>query len=303
MLLEIENALYKRIHEAVGQSAVVHRLAEDIDSSGAVIENTNIVVSFSSASTNNPNKGAYIPTVRNRQIYFKVTILQKQSQRVGHSFALPLLDIIADYITGWVPCIKGLKFQTGFELQGERFTQITEASQYIYEQNYSIEVLIPDGRMVSSICAATEPLNLCDYIPSKRCLVTNAGDSTSLAVWRIKTGEDTYEEYIVVDEKNCPPNGELSWVCDLETQGKATFRFIPFSAYYNDPRTGELKFDEEKVVTGELMHFIPCLKNPPPTKFKVYTNLWLNSINKVGERKDPKYYSIVPTNLDIFNNE
>lgn len=301
MLLEVENELYKKIHESVGQSAVVHRLAESMEDSGAVIENTNIVVSFASSSTNNPHKGAYIPTVRNRQLTYKVTIVQKQSQRSGHSFALPLLDLLADSITGWVPCLKGLKFQTGFELLSERFIQITEASQYIYEQNYQIEVLVPDGRIVSSICAATEPLNLCDYIPARRCLVTKEGLRTSLALWRIKTGVDTYDEYIVIDEKNCPPEGDLEYVCDPTQDGKATFKFIPFSAYYNDPKTGELKIKYEMIVSGTLENFIPCLREPPNVRFKVFVNLWLNSPNKVGERKDPRFYSLVPSNLDIFD--
>lgn len=301
MLLEIENELYKRIHEAVGQSAVVHRLAESIEDSGSVIENTNVVVSFAGSSTNNPNKGAYIPTVRNRQLSYKVTILQKQSQRLGHSFALPLLDLLADSVTGWVPCIKGLKFQTGFELLNERFIQITEASQYIYEQNYQIEVLVPDGRMVSSICAASDPLNLCDYVPSRRCLVTPAGLRTSLAIWQIKTGIDTYKEYIILDPANCPPEGELTYVCDPTVDGRATYTYIPYTAYYNDPHTGELKVNEDMIATGTLDNFVPCLREPPIIQFKVLTNLWLNSPNKVGERKDLKHYSLVPSSLDIFD--
>ena len=36
MLLEIENQLHKRVHQTLGQSAVVMRLAEEIDESGRV---------------------------------------------------------------------------------------------------------------------------------------------------------------------------------------------------------------------------------------------------------------------------
>lgn len=301
MLLEIENELYKKVHEAVGQSAVVHRLAENLESSGAVIENTNIVISFSGSNINNPNKGAYVPTVRNRQIFYKITIVQKQSQRVGHSFALPILDVIADYVTGWVPCIKGLKFQTGFELTSERFIQITEASQYIYEQSYTIEVLIPDGRMVSSICAASDPLNLCEYIPSKKCLVTKTGKKTPIALWKIRTGLNSYEEFIVFDEIQCPSQGDFSYECDPLIDGQANYRFVPFEAYYYDFDTLEVKVDETKVITGVLNKFHPCLKNKPG--YKVFTNLWRNTPGKLGERVDPRFSSIIPSNLDVFYND
>ena len=107
MLLEIENQLYKRIHESIGQSAVVMKLAEEIDKSGNVAEQTMVVVSFTSANTSNPYEGAYVPTVRNRQLNYTVTVVQKQTQRIGHSFALPVLDVIADAVTGWVPEICG----------------------------------------------------------------------------------------------------------------------------------------------------------------------------------------------------
>ena len=46
------------------------------------------------------------------------------------AFALPLLDLIADAVTGWVPEVPGLEFATGFELDNERFVQVTEASQF-----------------------------------------------------------------------------------------------------------------------------------------------------------------------------
>lgn len=302
MLLEIENALYVKVHECVGRSAIVHRLAEALDDSGAVVENTNIIVSFSGSSTNNPHKGAYIPTVRNRILSFKITIVQKQSQRSGHSFALPLLDLIADNVTGWVPCLKEYKFQTGFELVSERFTQITEASQYIYEQNYQIEVLIADGRMVSSICAATDCIALKDYIPDKRCLLTKDGLRVGLAIWKIRIDVDTYEEYIVIDEKNCPAQGELTYICDPVVDGRATFEFYPYTAYSVDPRTGETVLDESQKVVGTLENFVPCLKEPPIISYKVKVNLWLNSANHIGERVNPRHFSIVPNSLSIFEN-
>jgi hypothetical protein len=61
MLLEIENQLYRRVHNTIGQSAVVMRLAEELDASGKVAEQTMVIVSFVSGNTNNPNGGgAYL---------------------------------------------------------------------------------------------------------------------------------------------------------------------------------------------------------------------------------------------------
>jgi hypothetical protein len=297
MLLEIENELYRRVHEAVGETAVVVRLAEDLESSGSVAENTNIVVSFSGSSTDNPHKGAYIPTVRRRSLNYNIIIVQKQSQRQGHSFALPILDVIADYVTGWVPCIKGLQFQTGFELTNERFMQITEASQYVYEQSFTIEVLIPDGRMVSSACAISEPLCLCDYMPTRTCLLTQDGLTTSLAIWTIRKSQDEYEDVVTIDPDNCAPDGELSYTCNPDVDGAATYTFVPASARIYNQDTGLEEIDESKIVTGTLTSFMPCMKKPPCPRLRVYVNLWINSIGKIKERSNPRYSHIVVENL------
>jgi hypothetical protein len=70
MLLEIENQLHRRVHKALGQSAIVLRLAEELDESGRVSEQTMIIVSYANEGSNNSNKGAYIPTVRTRSISY-----------------------------------------------------------------------------------------------------------------------------------------------------------------------------------------------------------------------------------------
>lgn len=81
MLLEIENQLHRRVHSTLGQSAVVLRLAEELDQSGRVAEQAMVIVSFTGADTTNPNKGAYIPTVRTRTLTYTLTLVQKQTQR------------------------------------------------------------------------------------------------------------------------------------------------------------------------------------------------------------------------------
>jgi hypothetical protein len=286
MLLEIENQLHKRVHGTLGQSAVVIRLAEELDDSGRVAEQAMIIVSFSSSSTNNPHKGAYIPTVRNRKLSYTITLIQKQTQREGHSFSLPILDLIADAVTGWVPEVPGLEFQTGFELENERFVQVTEASQFIYEQTYAIEVLVADGRFYSQPCAAFDPISIEDFLPKRKCLLSPEQRLTGLAVWRRVVNTEYTEEYIVEDSR-CPReiSDILELNCGAGLDGSATYRFIPRYAYSMDSN-GERVVDESKVTSGTLQKVWKCYKNnvdpyPDWFKLKIDSGLWRNEAGTV----------------------
>jgi hypothetical protein len=286
MLLEIENQLHKRVHSALGQSAVVLRLAEELDKSGRVAEQAMIIVSFVGAGTNNPNKGAYIPTVRTRKINYSLTLVYKQAQREGHSFCLPILDLLADSVTGWVPEVPGLEFQTGFELEDEKFVQVTkEAAQFIYEQSYSIEVLIADGRFYSQPCAAFDSIQVEDFLPKRKCLVTPDNRQTGLAVWRRLIGVDQTQTYVVEDTR-CGRNvgDNLSINCTNPGDGTATYVFVPITAIKTD---GTL--DNTKVTSGTLSNVWKCTKEgikdgkniPPWFKLNVEMGLWRNSIGTV----------------------
>jgi hypothetical protein len=290
MLLEIENQLHRRVHNALGQSAVVIRLAEEIDESGRVAEQAMIIVSWAAGSTTNPNKGAYIPTVRNRKLNYTITLVQKQTQREGHSFSLPILDLIADSVTGWVPEVPGLEFQTGFELGPERFVQVTEASQFIYEQTYSIEVLIPDGRFYSQPCAAFDPISVEDFLPKRKCLFTPDQKGTGLAVWRRVINSDTTEEYVVEDprcEREISDNLEIT--CNEAFDGSATYVFTPRAALSFD-ENGDRVIDEDRIVTGTLSKVWKCYRDrtqpyPPWFKLNIDSSLWRNSVDTVPNTK------------------
>lgn len=286
MLLEIENQLHKRVHQTLGQSAVVMRLAEELDESGRVAEQTMIIISYSSENTQNPGKGAYIPTIRNRSLNYSITIIQKQVQREGHSFALPLMDLIYDAVTGWVPEVPGLEFQTGFEPGAGRFVQVTEASQFIYEMNFTVEVLLSDGRFYSQPCAAFDPINIEDFLPQRSCLLTADGKNTGLAIWRRKIGIDTTQEYIVEDAR-CDKeiSDTLNVVCNSQLDGTATYRFVPRVATRIGDN-GQIVVDESKVTTGILQKVWKCYKDqvdpyPPWFKLNIDSGLWRNTIGTV----------------------
>jgi hypothetical protein len=281
MLLEIENGLCRRVHEALGQSAVVLRLAESLDESGRVAEQAMIIVSFTSANTTNPYKGAYIPTVRNRRITYTLTLVQKQVQREGHSFCLPILDLLADSVTGWVPEISGLEFQSGFELESEKFIQVTkEASQFIYEQTYSIDVSIADSRFYSQPCAAFDPIKVSDFLPVRKCLVTADNRQTGLATWRRLTGPGVEQKYVVEDSRCGRAVGDqLQWECT--GPGTANYVFIPSTAINPDGTV-----DNSKVTGGVLSNFWKCTPEgidsgsdyPDWFKLNIDSGLWRNQI-------------------------
>lgn len=290
MLLEIENQLHKRVHSALGQSAVVLRLAEELDESGRVSEQTMIIVSYANESSSNSNKGAYIPTVRTRALSYSITIVQKQVQREGHSFALPLMDLIYDAVTGWVPEVPGLEFQTGFEPGPGRFVQVTEASQFIYEMTFTVEVNLADGRFYSQPCAAFDPVSISDFLPQRSCLLTPEGKNTGIAIWRRKTGVDSVEEYLVEDSQ-CKRelSDNLEVTCDPAFDGTATYRFIPRIALTFNSQ-GQRAIDESKILAGELQKVWKCYKNhtqphPPWFKLNIDSSLWRNTAGTVPNTK------------------
>ena len=311
MLLEIENQLHRRVHTTLGQSAVVLRLAEELDQSGRVAEQAMVIISFVSSNTaNEMGGGAYIPTVRSRKMTYSVTLVQKQTQREGHSFCLPILDLIADAVTGWVPEVPGLEFATGFELENERFVQVTEASQFIYEQNYSVTVTISDGRFYSQPCAAFDPINIEDFLPRRKCLLTPNGQNTGLAVWTRMTGPESSEKYIVEDKRSCERyiGDRLELTCGANEDGTATYKFVPASAITYDTDGNEV-IDNSLVVSGSLSKVWKCDKSksgdtPDWFKLNVDFGLWRNeagtipnqdpltsAVQKVNFKPDAEYFN------------
>lgn len=310
MLLEIENQLHRRVHSTLGQSAVVLRLAEQLDDSGRVAEQAMIIVSFTGANTDNPNKGAYIPTVRTRTLTYTLTLVQKQAQREGHSFCLPILDLLADAITGWVPEVPGLEFQTGFELGPERFVQVTpESSQFIYEQTYTIEVLMHDGRFYSQPCAAFDPVQVGDFLPVRKCLVTPGSESrqTGLAVWRRTLDTDTVQRYVVEDVRCGRLIGDnLTVSCTNPGDGTATYVFTPITAIRADGSV-----DASLQVSGTLTDVWKCTREgtksgaeyPDWFSLNIDTGLWRNSVGTVPntEPETSSYQPLTITPNKVYN--
>lgn len=283
MLLELENAITQRIHDKIGQSAVVMRLVEELENSGRTNEQTMVIVAYKNSSTRNPNEGAYIPTVRNRDVNFSITIVSKQTQRYGHSFALPLIDLIYDAIQGWVPEIEGLNFQTGFESSSDRFVQATDASQFIYEIDFGIQVLIPDGRFSASPCFYPKEIAINNLFPKRRCLLNRDGLKIGWAQWE-KTNADGTKEYATVEDcTKCAIDLGNRFIISCNQDGTANYTFIPRDAISLDVEGNEV-INQSKVQTGIIENVWKCsnsTKYPDWCKLKIEAALWKNESHNI----------------------
>jgi hypothetical protein len=293
MLLELENQITKRIHERVGQSAVVMRLAEELDESGN--EQVMIVVAYSSDSSRNPNEGAYIPTVRSRRVSFSVTIVYKETQRVGHSFVLPLLDLIYDALAGWIPDLPGFQFQTGFENSSSSFAQINDASQFIYKQNWEITLLIRDGRFASIPGSYSNKIDVLSFLPKRRCLLAKNGRKVGWAWWEKTNPDGSKSNALVPDCDKCEPEigdrFELTCIKDVGgvPNGQANYTYIPKEAITQliseDGKKIE-QIDQSMIQTGVMSDVWRCIKVNSPDypdwcKLKVKSGLWRENIGQL----------------------
>ena len=153
--------------------------------------------------------------------------------------------------------------------------------------NFTIEVLLSDGRFFSQPCAAFDPVSISDFLPQRSCLLTPEGKNTGLAIWRRKTGSSSFEEYVVEDfkcERDITDNLEIN--CDAALSGSATYRFVPRVALgFN--ANGERVVDESKVLEGDLQKVWKCYKDniqphPPWFKLNIDSSLWRNSVGTVA---------------------
>ena len=202
------------------------------------------------------------------------------------------MDMIYDSVTGWVPAVPGLEFQTGFEPGAGRFVQVTEASQFIYEMSFTVQVNLSDGRFYSQPCAAFDPISLGDFLPQRSCLLTPDGKNTGIAIWRRKVGPDTTQEYLVEDPRcKVEISDNLEVTCNNTFDGTATYTFIPRIALSFD-ENGTRVIDASRTLTGSLQKVWKCYKDTDPTqpyppwfKLNIDSSLWRNSAGTVPNSK------------------
>ena len=114
----------------------VLRLADVVDKEGVVQNSNNIVVRYVSSFFNVKYR---VPLVYERTLSFELNFsCQNYLTSSGHDFATQLLAGALNTLVSGVPGDSGVQVAEGFTLTSERFTGITDNSQYTYTQVYSI---------------------------------------------------------------------------------------------------------------------------------------------------------------------
>ena len=119
-------------------SVNVLRLADVIDREGVIQQTNTVVVRYTGSSNQVVNK---IPMVFTRRMSFELNFsCQAYLTSSGHDFATQLLSGAFNTINGSVPSGAGVQVIEPFSCDSERFTGITQESQYTYTQEYSVTI-------------------------------------------------------------------------------------------------------------------------------------------------------------------
>ena len=119
-------------------SVNVLRLADAIENEGVVQQTNNIVVRYTGATNTVKNR---VPMVFERRLTFELNFsAQNYLTSSGHDFATQLLAGAFITINGSVPSGAYVQVIEPFVCTSERFTGLTEESQYTYTQEYQVTI-------------------------------------------------------------------------------------------------------------------------------------------------------------------
>ena len=117
-------------------SVNVLRLADAVDAEGIVQQTNNIVVRYTGATNTTKNR---VPLVFERRLTFELNFsCQNYLSSSGHDFATQLLAGAFITLNGTVPSGAYVQVIEPFVCANERFTGLTEESQYTYTQEYQV---------------------------------------------------------------------------------------------------------------------------------------------------------------------
>lgn len=112
------------------------RLADAVDAEGVVQQTNNIVVRYTGATNTTKNR---VPLIFERSLTFELNFsCQNYLSSSGHDFATQLLAGAFITLNGTVPSGAYVQVIEPFVCASERFTGLTEESQYTYTQEYQV---------------------------------------------------------------------------------------------------------------------------------------------------------------------
>jgi len=284
-------------------SVNVLRLADAIDNEGVVQQTNNIVVRYTGASNQVVNK---IPMVFTRRMTFECNFsCQNYLTSSGHDFATQLLTGAFNTINGGVPGGAGVQVIEPFTCDSERFTGLTDESQYTYTQTYNltIEEALPyialDPCVQRGNCRAIWPgLGVETKLPLGGIVEESTGD---IYVPWYTCGKEPTEDYGPCSgirwSNEVGQNGSWVFICDPE----CVFLEDPMSTYglsnNNFTEDGRLVVTLFDVETKEALHEVfYCNTKKKLARYAI--ELWRNAITDGGgispnAQKDASWFQSV----------
>ena len=133
-------------------SVNVLRLADAVDAEGVVQQTNNIVVRYTGATNTVKNR---VPLVFERRLNFELNFsAQNYLTSSGHDFATQMLAGAFMTINGSVPSGAYVEVIEPFVCASERFTGLTEESQYTYTQEYQVIIEEALPYVALDVCVA-----------------------------------------------------------------------------------------------------------------------------------------------------
>jgi hypothetical protein len=133
-------------------SVNVLRLADAVDAEGVVQQTNNIVVRYTGATNTVKNR---VPLVFERRLNFELNFsAQNYLTSSGHDFATQMLAGAFMTINGSVPSGAYVEVIEPFVCTTERFTGLTEESQYTYTQDWQVTIEEALPYLALDVCVA-----------------------------------------------------------------------------------------------------------------------------------------------------
>jgi hypothetical protein len=270
-------------------SVNVLRLADAIDSEGIVQQTNNIVVRYTGANNTVKNR---IPMVFERKLSFELNFsCQNYLTSSGHDFATQLLAGAFMTINGSVPSGAYVQVIEPFVCVNERFTGLTEESQYTYTQEYqvTIEEALP--------YVALDP---CVQRGDCRQLFPGLGVETRLPLGGVldETSGDIYVPAYTCDGEPAEDYDAcygVRWSNELTQSGDWVFICDPDCVFIEDPLGQPIYLLSNRSYTedGRLVVTVFDAETDEPLREVFYCNtgkklaryaieLWNNTVTKGG---------------------
>jgi hypothetical protein len=270
-------------------SVNVLRLADAVDREGVVQQTNNIVVRYTGATNTIKNR---VPMVFERLLTFEMNFsAQNYLTSSGHDFATQMLAGAFMTINGSVPSGAYVEVLEPFVCTSERFTGLTEESQYTYTQEWQVTIEEALPYVALDVCVARG---------SCRQLFPGLGVETRLPLGGV-LDEASGDIYVPAYSCDGEPSEDydacygVRWSNELTQSGDWVFICDPDCMFIEDPLGQPIYLLSNRNYTedGRLVVTIFDAETDEPLREVFYCNtgkklaryaieLWNNTVTKGG---------------------